>query len=438
MTARAFLPAFSASLNKPSPDASRLLELCEIIVETYRRSSEQTAHDLAVLAATYMQRLHDDNWDGATEADIAALTRAVCTGTLNEFDELREFLLVQAARTRRPNVQAAMCEGYFEGWLQDEMLTGKVAKIISEAAEHLPRPFAKIVSNLPEVLDVPAGAIRLAQRMTAQDKPYTWLISCGFPDPQSIGFLEEVSNTFLASLPAVRDRKAMDRLMGWCRPDEAIGLQGDQQIAAIDHLLRPWVNDDPQKEDRQHITEFLVHHFGDPRTAGANIWTDVDPTCHRVMLRWLAGDSIVAFMDVISTVEQQNGVTWRMRREFWTRLYDEGTVTEAWVALHPAAEKEARRRFEETGDTSLKAFGRQSGKRRDTSLLIMCAGDRVIVEGSHTYRVHVFDHDTIGRPQLYLSEYFDEHITLPRENKQDTNWHDQPGHWRDWVRERLQ
>lgn len=436
MTVRAYLNAFTGLPKRATFDASEFASLCADIAETFRRPSDHTDPDLITLARTYAQRVRENEWYGATESDVSVLLNAACAGELSEFVPLRDFLLLQAKRTSRQNLLDAMCKGYFEGWEQNDPLTRTVAQLISDQVAFLPVPYSDLTRDVPEILDTSDGPTRLAIRMGQQPAPYQWLLTCGFADPHALGFLTYVSGCFLSSLPAVQGRTAMDRLMEWLCPEGTLGLQGDQQISSINHLLRPWLRTDPSKADQRHLTDFLVRHFDDPRIAGSHIWNLVDPACRGVLLRWLAGDSIVAFMEIISSVELEKPETWQQRREFWTRLYDEGTVSEAWVALHPAAEAEALRRFDKTQDLSLKAFGKQSGKRRDTSLLIMQAGDRIIVEGSHTYRVHIFEENALGRPQLYLGAYFDERITLEKGHL-NTRTHDIHGRWREWVRRRL-
>lgn len=436
MTVRAFIPAFSGSVKRVTNDPADLFKICEEIAVAYKGKSTLSVQDINALAESYTQRLIPEHWDGATEADVSMLMRAACAGRLTGFRDLQKFLLQQAARTGRANLLSAMCEGYFEGWKQDDPLTVEVSRIVQDRSGKLPEPFAHLASSLPETLDPFAGALRVAERMAQADRPFEMLTSCGFVDPHALGFCTEASRRFLSTLPPVRTRADMVRLMEWCRPEGQLGLQGAQMIEAINLLLRPWVRENPAKADQKFITDCLVSHFDDPRIAGEHVWKDVDRACRGVLLRWLAGDSILAFMDIISAVEHKNPETWRMRREFWTRLYDEGTVSEAWVALHPDAVAEAKSRFDRTQNMSLKAYAKQSGKRRDTSLLIMRAGNKVIVEGSHTYRVHIFGEGALQRPELYLEIYKDEEITLEQGNP-NTWSHDPHGRWREWVRERL-
>lgn len=436
MTVRGYIPAFSRVSKHVPSDAGALFAICTEIAEAYQRASTLSLQDIQTLAETYTTRLIQKRWEGATEADVSMLLRATCAGQLTQFTDLQEFLLQQAARTRRSNLLSAMCEGYFEGWKEDAPLTIKVSGIMRDREDKLPDPFSSLVSSLPEVVDPSEGALKLAKRMAQDNHPFEMLISCGFADPHAPGFCTEASLHFLTTIPPVRTRADMDRLMGWCRPDGELGLQGKQLIDAINLLLHPWIRNNPTKADQKSITDFLLHHFEDPRIAGEHIWKDVDPDCRGVLLRWLAGDSIIAFMDIISAVEHKKPKTWLMRREFWTHLYDEGTVSEAWVALHPVAVDEAQRRFDRTQNLSLKAYAKQSGKRRDTSLLILRAGNKVIVEGSHTYRVHIFKEGALQRPELYLETYKDEDITLEQYNP-NTRSHDEHGRWREWVREQL-
>ena len=228
----------------------------------------------------------------------------------------------------------------------------------------------------------------------------------GFAIPHAAGFPTAVSDSFLDKIPAPRDREAVDRLLQWCRPKDGGDIGDTGLLKAVDLLTAPWSSATPPDALRTHLSTWLVAEIGDPRRPGGKgFWQQASKRSRRVMSSWLAGRSVEAFMDVISSVEVEKRDTWRERRVFWTALTREGIVSEAWVALHPAARDEAKRRHAATDDPAYTAFGHQDGGRRDTSLLIMRAGDRIVVEGSRDYRAHVFDAGFPGRPDLYRQSY---------------------------------
>ncbi|PJN92859.1 hypothetical protein CNY89_25845, partial [Amaricoccus sp. HAR-UPW-R2A-40] len=113
------------------------------------------------------------------------------------------------------------------------------------------------------------------------------------------------------------------------------------------------------------------------------------------------GENIRFFLDVSDDSGESH--MWEPRRKFWLGLHEQDRIREAWVAFHPEAERVARRR---PVGSSL-SFGKQvaGGSRGDTSLLILEFNDFIVVEGSHNYKVHVFDKHNVKTPKLRQSYY---------------------------------
>ncbi|MDA4846248.1 EH signature domain-containing protein [Hoeflea poritis] len=392
--------------------------------------------DLSAIARAYSRRLETNDWDGATEGDISTLIRAAVSDRLKQHPSLVEFLFSEAAVTSRGQLLAALCEGYLESWIAESRNTILAAEIIAKRLEDLPEQFLNLFMSCPEIGDAIRGAGRFAERMKQQQDAYAWCVSQGLPNPHGTGFCAKSQSAYFRLLPLAETREHITTLMRWITPNNGRKLQGDALLEGLRLLLDPWLRRDPSDDIKRLLVDWMIDHFGDPRIEAPEVWNRMAETHTAVLMRWLAGDSIRAFMDVISDVE--NRETWKVRRTFWTSLFEDGIVEEAWVALHPAAEAVALKRAQVTGDVSYRSFAKQSGSRTDTSLLIMRSGERVIVEGSHNYRVHIFDKGFPARPKLYEPIYLDQDITLPREDKRNTNWHDPPGHWRNWVRRRLQ
>lgn len=117
------------------------------------------------------------------------------------------------------------------------------------------------------------------------------------------------------------------------------------------------------------------------------------------------------FLDVISRVEDSH--MWEPRRKFWLGLYEEGRISEAWVAFSFYAKQVARQLAAEK-DLQTMSFGEQvvGGGRNNTSLLIMRVGKAIVVEGSHSYKVHVFRSSDPSAPALYRTRYDCDQIRL--------------------------
>ena len=65
------------------------------------------------------------------------------------------------------------------------------------------------------------------------------------------------------------------------------------------------------------------------------------------------------------------------------------TIQSIKLALGSKAVPHAKELYARTGDPSYMSFGHQ-GTRSDTCLLMMKIGSKTVVEGSHSFRVHVF------------------------------------------------
>jgi hypothetical protein len=76
------------------------------------------------------------------------------------------------------------------------------------------------------------------------------------------------------------------------------------------------------------------------------------------------------------------------------------------------------------------------GDKKETCLLIMRIRNYIVLEGSHDYRVHVFDQSDPLAPTFYEEAYNAEAMRLPANDK-NTKIHDQFGAWRQWVEKRV-
>ena len=68
--------------------------------------------------------------------------------------------------------------------------------------------------------------------------------------------------------------------------------------------------------------------------------------------------------------------------------------------------------------------------RKDISLLILKIGNKIVVEGSHSYKVHIFDDRSSYAPKLYAKTYDCELIRL---KAVDGLTRAHTGYWQDWV-----
>ena len=177
----------------------------------------------------------------------------------------------------------------------------------------------------------------------------------------------------------------------------------------------------------------LVSLYGDPRIKRGGAWHGVPDAAMAVIMRWLTGENIRLLFDVVSKTNPSH--MWPERKRFYLDLHRQGRISAAWVAFDDSGASEARRQMAKAGERDRLAYGRQmaGGSRKGTSLLILQIGQRIVVEGSHNYKVHVFKPGDPNAPPLYLRSYDCERIRLaPGVAARMHN-----GDWQSWVLERI-
>jgi hypothetical protein len=178
-----------------------------------------------------------------------------------------------------------------------------------------------------------------------------------------------------------------------------------------------------------------VEIYGDPRRERQEFWSYVRPETRRILFRWLARSSMEAIFEIVTESERHTGNSeqWIERRRFWTAIYEQGRIDEAWFALGADAVPHANRLYQQTRDDAYRNYDLQT-PRRDTCLLFMKIGEKVFVEGSHNFRIHVFPTPSRRTPVFYAGPYDLDAILLPMPHD-DARMH--VGDWRGWVRGRI-
>lgn len=240
---------------------------------------------------------------------------------------------------------------------------------------------------------------------------------------------------WLTALPEPRTMDSVRGLFYWLFPAGRPVLEGKAAARTIEKLLQPWLATMPPGELKEVILERVMPVYGDPRNQRADFWALVSAPHRKVLIRWLAGESMDALLSIITRSTANH--MWPPRHAFWKGLYDRGLIDEAWIALSVAASADARAMFQKTGDPIYTMTSKQVAKsRKDTCLLIMRIGRYTVVEGSHDYRLHVFHSTDPAAPHFYEDEYDAEKLTLAMGHR-DTRIHDAYGQWMKWAEERL-
>lgn len=379
-------------------------------------------------------------------ADAIVVAEAVFSETRRtrgDLDGLRDFFIDQTIRCEQPAFRKAMVRAYLGGWRgrgeQGASATQALAgalQTLSSAAE-LPPPWSNAVRWLPELFDAEDAPVRIARRLAERKDPDRFLRrDCEVPDPQATGLFDRVHDAILSVLSprlAAGNPYAVRTMLNWLCP-EARDPRLNGAAEAVSALLEPWETQSPEPSLRQTLRDTLTASYGDPRLRPGAIWPRVSAAAMSVMHRWLTEQSLSFFFEVISAVED-NGM-WERRRPFWERLFRDGRISAAWVALSPKAARWVRANGRDKKVEAARQVA--GGTRADTSLLVLQIGHARFVEGSHSYKVHCFPAGHPKAPELYRPSYDCELIrhSLP-DDERFKKAHHSEWIWQAWVEEKI-
>ena len=404
------------------------------VEEAFPGSSKAAAGSIEQAIEKVSVALAEWHWDDITTGVVSMVCRAFLRGEVHH-GGVQDFIMREMEVTTNQALLDAACEAYFESWERGSSRTRWLARLIQNKSSRLPARWNRVFLALPDLLDADHGTNRIAEKMTQLPDAFHWLLSCGIASPHNGPLMRQIHFDWLSAMPTVRTHESCDRIFTWIRPEGHSPIADELAAAAIDKILEPWHQAMPEPSYRQSLLDRLVSGYGDPRNARREFWPLTNDASRQALRRWLAGQSMDALLRVITQATTTS--MWPPRHHFWKDLHERGLVSEAWVVLSPAASKIADDLYSETLEETYKMAGRQTARsRKDTCLLVMRVGRYVVVEGSHDYRVHLFDASDPRAPQLYRDTYDAEAITLPADHPMARR-HDPSGNWMRWVQERV-
>lgn len=180
---------------------------------------------------------------------------------------------------------------------------------------------------------------------------------------------------------------------------------------------------------RNELSEQIIAAWNDPRLHTGGIWSGFDPALRAVLLRWLTHQDMKFFCNMVTATQDSH--MWPPRRDFWLKLYDDKMIDEAWVAFGSEARRYAQQNLVRSGKTDMnRRFGRQLDRSGSTSLLIMRIGNKIVVDGCHSYKTHIFRMDDKRAPKLYQATYNCDSIMRASRNSKP---HNSIHIWSQWV-----
>lgn len=387
------------------------------------------------LAVRLRDRVANDAWENTRISFVLAAASAVFDPERRDRADLaqaRNFLFEELHASRSETFLSGLFAVYLESYVANGAHTRSIASALAAALGRMSPSLRSVLKEVPELLDAADGPRRLASRMVRMTDPFVELSRVGLRNPHGPGFMERAHEVLSALVaPELTARARIDWYIDWIRPPgrDARTIGAEQ---AIEALTGPWINAAPSDQLRSHLVEALIEMYGDPRIRPGGVWAGVGRAHMEVIHRWLTREDMRFFTGVVDAA--QKDAMWPPRRDFWLKLFDEKRIDAAWVAFSSQAADYARAHLmREDARNADSRFGFQRA-RQNTSLLIMKIGNKIMVDGCHSYKTHVFDQDDPMAPKLFQEGYdCDEIMRASPESKP----HNSIDSWQRWVRDMI-
>lgn len=258
-------------------------------------------------------------------------------------------------------------------------------------------------------------------------------------DFPSTKFAAQAFKSLISLDPSLlRSPQATQNLLSWLGAPHKPRYPALSRTAA-ELILLPWTSAMPNPGQMHALRSYVLEcpYLGNPDRQNPN-WIEVDPACKEIFKKWMIGQSLDAFFEVLQNTADD---LWRYREKFWRTYFSLGAIEDVWLILGKDAEFFVRRNQAKYGHLKFGVFNdRSGGVARNHSLLIIRIGHLEFAEWSHngSLRARPLDKDVLYKPQRcdgndYKFESMDFHDGL-NERTQLAHHHSATGGWQDKAR----
>ncbi len=393
------------------------------------------------LAQNLRDRVEKSDWEETRLSFVVAAASAVFDAERRERPDLaetRDFLYAEIAVSTSETFLSGLLRTYLESFTPKGAHTTALATALGAAAPRMSPAGRLLLEAVPELMDSVSGPDRLAARMSKMSDPYTELLRLGVRNPHGDGFMD-LAHLSLTKLirPHLTEWPLIDWYIRWLRPPGKDQPRIIGSEPAIEALIHPWLSKTPEDKLRSYLVETLIELYGDPRIKSGGVWAGIDERYSAIVHRWLTREDMRFFTGVVDAT--QKDAMWPKRRDFWLKLYDEGKIDAAWAALSSQAFEYARQHLMRQDATNAYTRVGYQQARQNTSLLIMKVGNKIMVDGCHSYRTHVFDIADPMRPKLFEEGYNCDEIMRASDRRASSasKSHSSIRSWSRWVRDMI-
>jgi len=401
----------------------------------------KTDQEREALAQKLRERVEGDDWGDTRLSFVVTAASAVFDPERRDRPDLartRDFIYAEIAASTSETLLSGLFRTYLDSYVPKGTHTATLATALGAAVPRMSPSGRLLLDAVPELLDPKTGPDRIAVRMSEMSDPYMELLRLGVRNPHGGGFMDFAHLALTSRVRShLSERALIDWYVRWLRPPGKEEARTTGAEAAIEALIHPWLNKTPEDKLRSYLVETLIELYGDPRIKSGGVWGGIDARYMAIVHRWLTREDMRFFTGVVDAVQKDN--MWIKRRDFWLKLYDEGKIDAAWAALSSQAFEYAREHLmRQDAKNAYTRVGYQQA-RQNTSLLIMKIGNKIMVDGCHSYRTHVFDVADPMAPTLFEEGYNCDEIMRASDRRASfaSKSHSSIPSWSRWVRDMI-
>lgn len=401
----------------------------------------RTENEREALAQKLRDRVERGTWDETRLSFVVVAASAVFDPERRERIDLgrtRDFLYAEIAVSTSETFLSGLLRAYLDSYVPKGAHTTALSTALGAAVPRMSTAGRLLLEAVPELMDPVSGPDRLSARMSKMSDPYTELLRLGVRNPHGGGFMDMAHLSLTTHVrPHLSQRHLIDWYIRWLRPPGKEEGRNSGAEPAIEALIHPWLEKTPDDKLRSHLVETLIELYGDPRIKSGGVWGGIRAPHMAIVHRWLTREDMRFFTGVVDAT--QKDAMWPPRRDLWLKLYDEGKIDAAWAALSSHAFEYARQHLmRQDAKNAYTRVGYQQA-RQNTSLLIMKIGNKIMVDGCHNYRTHVFDIADHMAPKLFEEGYDCDQIMRASDLRASgaSKSHSGIPSWSRWVRDMI-
>ena len=394
--------------------------------------------DQAAIISQMLALLQSNRWEDVKMSFVLRALKVAFNSNFRTREDVApiiDFAFEELAATTQSTFLNAMVAIYLSSYEPKADHSLDLGAKITAKRDLLSGKWRAIEETYPSLFDANRAHEDIAASMENMEEPWQGLKANGFPNPHATGLMDHVHAAYVEKVrPNLHLESWLDVLFKWLNPEPG-KRKTSGSIHVIEAVLGHWTRKTASDQTRQAVTEHLINQYNDPRT-NRSLWFGVSEDYMNVIFSWLTREDLRFFTSVVDAT--QKDPQWQPRKKFWLRLYDEGLIEKAWVAFCPGAERYARTHLIRSGYAeNVRRFAKQSkgGTRSDTSILIMKIGNKIVVDGCHNYRTHIFNIGDPVAPKLFRREYDCDADVM--ELAAWSKSHSSIPSWAQWVRESI-